>query len=118
MVPFLRTIPGALSDKKMKNFLYANEVQMDLPLQQFNWELFISKAKEFFKTNFIPFILLLSGGLAICHYSKVLSCIGEIFALNSNCPSKAPFTLRSIFGKARIKLVPVPLFWFLDYLFR
>jgi hypothetical protein len=31
---------------------------------------------------------------------------------------KAPFTLRSIFGTARIKLVPVPLFWFLDYLFR
>jgi hypothetical protein len=31
--------------------------------------------------------------------------------------SKAPFTLRSIFGTARIKLVPVPLFWFLDYLY-
>ena len=31
---------------------------------------------------------------------------------------KAPFTLRSIFGKGRIKLVPVPLFWFLDYLNR
>jgi hypothetical protein len=31
--------------------------------------------------------------------------------------TKAPFTLRSIFGTARIKLVPVPLFWFLDYLF-
>ena len=30
---------------------------------------------------------------------------------------KAPFTLRSIFGTARIKLVPVSLFWFLDYLF-
>jgi hypothetical protein len=30
---------------------------------------------------------------------------------------KAPFTLRSIFGTARIKLVPVPLFWFLDYLY-
>jgi hypothetical protein len=29
----------------------------------------------------------------------------------------APFTLRSIFGTARIKLVPVPLFWFLDYLY-
>jgi hypothetical protein len=28
---------------------------------------------------------------------------------------KALFTLRSIFGTARIKLVPVPLFWFLDY---
>jgi hypothetical protein len=26
---------------------------------------------------------------------------------------KAPFTLRSIFGTARIKLVPVPLFWVL-----
>jgi hypothetical protein len=32
-------------------------------------------------------------------------------------PTKAPFTLRSIFGTARIKLVPVPLFWLLDYLF-
>ena len=30
---------------------------------------------------------------------------------------KALFTLRSIFGTTRIKLVPVPLFWFLDYLF-
>ena len=28
--------------------------------------------------------------------------------------SKAPFTLRSIFGTPRIKLVPVPLFWFLE----
>ena len=37
----------------------------------------------------------------------------------SNPPeSIAPFTLRSIFGTARIKLVPAPLFWFLDYLFR
>ena len=35
----------------------------------------------------------------------------------SKIVSKAPFTLRSIFGAARIKLVPVPLFWFLDYLF-
>jgi hypothetical protein len=32
--------------------------------------------------------------------------------------TKAPFTLRSIFGTARIKLVPVTLFWFLHYLFR
>jgi hypothetical protein len=30
---------------------------------------------------------------------------------------KAPFTLHSIFGTAQIKLVPVPLFWFLDYLY-
>ena len=29
----------------------------------------------------------------------------------------ALFTLRSIFGTARMKLVPVPLFWFFDYLF-
>ena len=36
---------------------------------------------------------------------------------NCDINTLAPFTLRSIFGTARIKLVPVPLFWFLDYLF-
>jgi hypothetical protein len=35
--------------------------------------------------------------------------ISEIYC----CIVKAPFTLRSIFGTAQIKLVPVPLFWFL-----
>ncbi|CAB4023399.1 Hypothetical predicted protein, partial [Paramuricea clavata] len=77
MVPFLRTMPAATSDKKVRNFLHGHEVFIDLPLQEFNWELFISKAKGFFKKNFLPFIILLSGGLAIFHYEKILSCIGS-----------------------------------------
>ena len=78
MVPFLRTMPTAMSDKNVRKFVHGYEVQLDLPLQEFNWELFISKAKDFFKRNFLPFIIFLSGGLAVFHYEKILSCIGEI----------------------------------------
>jgi hypothetical protein len=40
--------------------------------------------------------------------------LDELYSHNSyiDMYTKAPFTLRSIFGTARIKLVPVPLFWF------
>ena len=81
MVPFLRTMPAATSDKMVKNFLHGYVVNLNLPLQLFNWELFISRAKTFFKVNFLPFILFLSGSLGIFHYAKVLSCIGKQYVL-------------------------------------
>ena len=59
----------------------------------------------------------------IWYPGKVKTLIENCVACQAVGPSNppesiAPFTLRSIFGTARIKLVPVPLFWFLDYLFR
>jgi BarA-like signal transduction histidine kinase len=61
--------------------------------------------------------------VAICDY--MLLCVTICFNVLCmtmccylfRCVTIAPFTLRSIFGTARIKLVPLPLFWFLDYLF-
>ncbi|CAB3985928.1 Hypothetical predicted protein [Paramuricea clavata] len=76
MVPFLRNMPSAIADKKVKNFLQCHEVHVDLPLRFFDWELFISKAKTFFNVNFLPFAMFLSGGLATFHYNKIISCIG------------------------------------------
>ncbi|CAB3991482.1 Hypothetical predicted protein [Paramuricea clavata] len=41
----------------------------------FDWHTFIEQAKEFFKVNFMPFLLLLSGGIAAFHYKKMLETI-------------------------------------------
>lgn len=77
MVPFLKGMPSAMSDKMVKTFINSNQVHIDIPLQEFNWELFIGKTKTFFGTNFMAFIMFLSGGLALFHYEKILSCIGK-----------------------------------------
>ena len=79
MVPFLRTMPAAMSDKKVRNFLDSHVVDLEPPLQGFNWEQFMGKAKSFFKRNFLQFVVFLSGGLAIFHYTKILSCIGNVY---------------------------------------
>ena len=56
---------------------------------------------------------------ALCNRKKSEEVhVANVYGVPSRTLSLAPFTLRSIFGTARIKLVPVPLFWFLDYLFR
>ena len=65
MVPFLRTMPAAMSDKKVWNFLDSHIVDLEPPLQGFNWEQFMGKAKSFFKKNFLQFVVFLNGGLAI-----------------------------------------------------
>jgi hypothetical protein len=53
--------------------------------------------------------------------SSRLLFVQKLGGLSGGLPQKimtaAQFTLRSIFSTARIKLVPVPLFWFLNYLF-
>ena len=85
MVPFLRTMPAATSNKNVRNFLQSHEVLIDLPLQDFNWELFISRAKGFFKKNFLPFIIFLSGGFAVFHYEKIILCIGKIYKAHLYC---------------------------------
>ena len=79
MVPFLRTMPSAMSDKKVRHFLDSHVVDLEPPLQGFDWEQFMNKAKFFFKKNFLQFVVFLSGGLAIFHYSKILSCIGNVY---------------------------------------
>ena len=74
---FLRTMPTALADKSVKTFLQGHQVHLDLPLLPFNWHTFISEAKTFFNTNFMPFTLLLSGGIGAFHYEKILTAIGN-----------------------------------------
>ena len=61
--------------------------------------------------NAAELILLLN--LRLCSIQK------NIHQQNNqhDMPTLTLFTLRSIFGTARMKLVPVPLFWFFDYLF-
>ena len=78
MIPFLKCIPAALADKTIRNFLHGNhQVHLSLPLQAFNWDIFIGRAKLFFKSNFMPFIHFLSGAIALFHYQKILTCIGK-----------------------------------------
>jgi hypothetical protein len=78
MVPYLRLIPAALSDKMVKHYLQAHphQIPMELPVQHFDWHQFFSVAKPFFSQNFMPFLFFLSGGLAAFHYRKILSYIG------------------------------------------
>lgn len=77
MVPFLRVMPAALADKSIKTFLQGHQVQMDLPIKAFPWHTFISQAKNFFNSNFMPFLLFLSGGIGAFHYEKILASIGK-----------------------------------------
>ena len=77
MVPFLRVMPAALADKSIKTFLQGHQVQMDLPINAFPWHTFISQAKNFFNSNFMPFLLFLSGGIGAFHYEKILASIGK-----------------------------------------
>jgi hypothetical protein len=49
MVPYLRLIPAAQSNKLVKHYLQArpHQVSLDLPVQMFDWHKFIGKAKPF-----------------------------------------------------------------------
>jgi hypothetical protein len=81
MVPFLRLIHTAMSDKYVKSYLEGNlesfVMKIDLPFRIFDWREFIYHAKMFFKDNFMPFFLLLSGGIGGFHYEKFLSQVGK-----------------------------------------
>ena len=81
MAPFLRLMPSAMSDKDVRGYLEGKletyVMKIERPFRSFDWCEFISKAKDFFKGNFLPFVLLLSGGVAAFHYQKVLSCVGK-----------------------------------------
>ena len=76
MIPFLRSIPSAHSNKKIKRYLQANSVQFELPYRRFNWHRFMCEARAFFKENFLPFIVFLSGGISVFHYKKILKIVG------------------------------------------
>jgi hypothetical protein len=80
MVPFLRLMPAALSDKYVRSFLRGHQVQMELPFRAFSWHMFINQAKHFFGPNFMPFMLFLSGGVGAFHYEKILALIGKDFS--------------------------------------
>lgn len=77
MVPFLQSIPAATAHKKIKKYLEARSVRFEQPLRLFDWHGFITESKTFFKENFTPFLLFLSGGIAAFHYKKILSLIGK-----------------------------------------
>jgi hypothetical protein len=74
MVPFLTVMPWV--EKNASTFLHGNPVHIEIPLRIFDWESFIVKAKSFFKTNFMPFLMLLCGGIGQFHYKKIIECIG------------------------------------------
>ena len=49
MVPFLKTMPAAMSDKHVKIFLDGHSVHTEVPVIPFDWCLFINEAKDFSK---------------------------------------------------------------------
>jgi hypothetical protein len=75
----------------------------------------VNSVRECFTENVPKPIIFLKKNTGNVHHARC-----ELLLLKTylNTESRAPFTLLSIFGTARIKLVPVPRFWFLDYLFR
>ena len=86
MVPYLRLMPSAETDKKIpKTVFHAHPIQVDLPMRIFDWHTFIEQAKEFFKVNYMPFLLLLSGGIAEFHYKKMLETISKFHWLINQC---------------------------------
>ncbi len=78
MLPFLKTMPAALSDKHVKNFLDGHLVHIEVPVIPFDWCLFINEAKVFFKINFMPFLMLACGGISTFHYQQILQKVGKI----------------------------------------
>ena len=82
MIPFLRSIPSAHSNKKIKRYLQANSVQFELPYRRFNWHRFMCEARVFFKENFLPFIVFLSGGISVFHYKKILKIVGTFLVFS------------------------------------
>jgi hypothetical protein len=74
MVPYLRLIPSAQTDKLVKHYLQAHphQVRLDIPVQVFDWHDFIGRAKSFFSKNFMPFMFFLSGGFAAFHCKRIL----------------------------------------------
>lgn len=84
MVPFLRAMPAAMADKSVKTYLISYQVHIDLPIKPFEWHDFICQAKAFFKSNFMPFLLFLSGGIAAFHYEKIIASIGRNLTCNQS----------------------------------
>ena len=70
-----------MSDKQVRGYLEGKlesyVIKIERPFLSFDWYELISNAKVFFKDNFMPFMLVLSGSVAAFHYQKVLSCVGK-----------------------------------------
>ena len=77
MVPFLQSIPAATANKRIKKYLDGQVVRFEQPLRLFNWHIFIRESKEFFKENFLEFLVFLSGGITAFHYKKILKAVGK-----------------------------------------
>lgn len=75
-MPFLKVITS--TDKSVSRFMQVTPVHVDLPLRIFDWELFIRQAKSFFKVNFMPFLMLLSGGIGLSIILKLLGAMVSV----------------------------------------
>lgn len=82
MVPYLNGVPVSTTEKtRLKQFLNAVPVTLDLPLEPFDWFGFLEAVKTFMGRNFLEFVMLLAGGMSAFHYQKMLSVVGECIAL-------------------------------------
>ena len=77
MVPFLKSMPAAMSDKFINNYLADNPVQIEVPSLPFNWKMIIGQAKPFFSVNFLPFLMFTCGGIAAFHFAQIITRIGK-----------------------------------------
>lgn len=76
MVPFLIGI----GPKSMDFSKYMLEVEMSLPILDYDWHEFLKAAKGSMSANFLTFVMILAGGLAAFHYQKLLAILGECFS--------------------------------------
>jgi hypothetical protein len=78
MAPYLKSMQMALSDRHLREYLTAQPINIDVPLQMFSWKQFIDEARRFFSCNFFPFFMFLAGSVSVFHYHKVLNVVGEM----------------------------------------
>ena len=78
MVPYLNGVSLSATERnRLKEYLAVDPINLELPLQAFDWHSFIAAIKDFMGANFFPFMMLLAGGLSAFHYQKLLSVVGE-----------------------------------------
>lgn len=77
MPPYMNGMNIPVTDQLLKECLRCSPVQLEVPLQHFDWSSFMKKSKSFLKENFFQFVMFLAGGLSAFHYQRILEVVGE-----------------------------------------
>ena len=77
MPPFMNGMNIPAGDQLLKECLRCSPLNLEMPLNYFDWHEFIQLCKGFLKENFYQFIVFLAGGLSAFHYQRVLDIVGR-----------------------------------------